>query len=93
MPVDLSGEITAIATVVLAAFAIVTAVFAFLGYRKQREEVGILVNENREHQQVVEREAAERHREQASRVWVMMAPHDEATKRDFPANRPRTRAR
>jgi hypothetical protein len=88
MSSDLSAEITAVATAALAVFAIVTAVFALLGYRKQREEVSILVRENREHQQAVEREAAERHREQASRVWVMMVPDDEATKRDFPASRP-----
>ncbi len=39
MSVDLSGEITAIATVVLAVFAIVTAVFAILAFRKQSREV------------------------------------------------------
>jgi hypothetical protein len=37
--VDLSGEITAIATAVLAFFAIVTAVFAILAFRKQSQEV------------------------------------------------------
>jgi hypothetical protein len=39
MSVDLSGEITAIATAVLAVFAIVTAVFAVLAFRKQSQEV------------------------------------------------------
>ena len=39
MSVDLSGEITAIATAVLAVFAIVTAVFAMLAFRKQSKEV------------------------------------------------------
>lgn len=42
MSLDLSGEITAIATAVLAAFAIATAGFAFLAFRKQSREVGIL---------------------------------------------------
>jgi hypothetical protein len=39
MSSDLSGEITAIATAVLAAFAIVTAIFAFLAFRKQSDSV------------------------------------------------------
>jgi hypothetical protein len=39
MSADLAGEITAVATAVLAVFAIVTAVFAFLAFRKQTEEV------------------------------------------------------
>jgi sensor domain CHASE-containing protein len=39
MSVDLSGEITAIATAVLAACAIVTAIYAIRAFRKQTEEV------------------------------------------------------
>jgi hypothetical protein len=39
MSADVSGEITAIATAVLAAFAIVTAIFAILAFRKQSQEV------------------------------------------------------
>jgi cbb3-type cytochrome oxidase subunit 3 len=39
MSVDLSGEITAIATAVLAVFAIVAAAFAILAFRKQYKEV------------------------------------------------------
>lgn len=39
MSADLSGEITAIATAVLAFFAIVTAVFAYIAFRKQSQEV------------------------------------------------------
>ena len=35
MSVDLSGEITAIATAVLAVFAIVTAVLAYLAFRSR----------------------------------------------------------
>jgi hypothetical protein len=88
MSVGRSGEITAIATAILAFFAIVTAVFAFLACLRERQEVSLLLQDNHEHQQAMERDAAEHHREQASRVWVMMVPGDEATKRDFPANRP-----
>jgi hypothetical protein len=39
MPVDLSGEITAIATAVLAVFAIVTGIYAVRAFRKQSKEV------------------------------------------------------
>ena len=39
MSVDLSGEITAIATAALAAFTTVTAIYAILAFRKQTEEV------------------------------------------------------
>jgi hypothetical protein len=39
MSVDLSDEITAIATAVLSFFAIITAIFAFLAFRKQAQEV------------------------------------------------------
>jgi hypothetical protein len=77
----------AIATTVLAVGAIVTAVFAFLAFGKQSQEVGILQQQMHEHQQALEHEVAERHREQASRVWVLMAPDDDITKRDFPAKR------
>lgn len=70
MSSDLSGEVTAIATSVLAAFAIVTALFAFLAYRKQAQEVGILLKQN-------EREADERRKAQAARVFTG-APRDQA---------------
>jgi hypothetical protein len=66
MSVDLSGEITAIATAVLAVFAIVTAIFAFLAFlafRKQSREVAILAGQN-------EREIRDRRRDQASRVYI-----------------------
>jgi hypothetical protein len=39
MSVDLSGELTAIATAVLAFFAIITAVYAVRAFRKQSQEV------------------------------------------------------
>jgi hypothetical protein len=86
--VDVPIWITSIATVGLLAGAIITAVYAARAFSKQAEEVAILADQNREHQQALEHEAAERHREQASRVWVMMVPDDEATKRDYPAHRP-----
>jgi hypothetical protein len=68
MTVELSGEITAIATAALAAFAVVTAVFAFLASRKQSQEVGVLLAQN-------EREAIERRIAQASHVFTGL-PHD-----------------
>jgi len=39
MSSDLSGEITALATAVLAVFAIVTAVYAVRAFRKQSQEI------------------------------------------------------
>jgi hypothetical protein len=44
MSVDLSGEITAIATAVLAVFAIVTAIYAIRAFRKQSQEVSDQAN-------------------------------------------------
>jgi hypothetical protein len=67
MSSDLAGEITALATAVLAVFAIVTAVFALLGYRKQSQEVALLLEQN-------EREAFERRRVQAARVSIGPPP-------------------
>jgi hypothetical protein len=72
MSSDLSGEITAIATAVLAAFAIITAVVAYMAFRRQGEEVGILQQQMREQQQVLTREARDRHRAQASRVFLSL---------------------
>jgi hypothetical protein len=63
MSADLSGEITAIATAALAFFAIVTAAFAILAFRKQSREVGILAEQN-------ERDISDRCRDQASRVYI-----------------------
>ena len=57
MSVDLSGEITAIATAVLATFAIITAIVAYMAFRRQTQA----------------REARERHRAQASRVFIALA--------------------
>lgn len=60
-----ANQITAITGVVLAAGAIVTGVFAYLAFRKQSQEVGIL-------QQQLQNEISKRHRDQATRVfaWV-----------------------
>lgn len=63
MSSDLSAEITAIATVALAVFAIITAVFAFLAYRKQTREVSILIEQH-------QRDTAERRIAQASQVFI-----------------------
>jgi hypothetical protein len=57
------GWITASATVVLAVFAIVTAVVAYKAFGKQSKEVGILVKQN-------EREDRERRRAQAAQVFT-----------------------
>lgn len=56
MSVDLSGEITAIATAVLAFFAIVTAVFAFLAYRKQSGEVRAIEQQVKDQQEVTKQQ-------------------------------------
>jgi hypothetical protein len=82
--VDMPTWITAIATVGLLVGAIITAIYAAWAFRKQAEEVAILVDQNREHQRDLEHEAAERHRELASRVWVMMVPPGD----EYPAHRP-----
>ena len=63
MSLIFATQLAAVATGALALFAIVTAVFAFLAYRKQAEEVGLLVKQN-------EREAAERRKGQAARVFT-----------------------
>lgn len=55
--------IGALATAVLAIFAIVTAVFAFLAYRKQKAEVTLL-------QDQAARDIEQRRRAQASKVFV-----------------------
>ena len=56
-------QFTAVATGVLALFAIVTAVFAFLAFRKQSNEVGLLVEQ-------ADREAEDRRKAQAAKVFV-----------------------
>ncbi len=70
MSLIFATQLTAIATAALAVFAIVTAAFAFLAYRAQAKEVGILLEQRK-------REALERHRAQATRVFIG-APHQTA---------------
>jgi hypothetical protein len=76
MSSDLSGEITAIATAVLAAFAIITAALAYMAFRRQTQEVTILQQQMKEQQDVLAREARERHRAQAARVFISLSYND-----------------
>jgi hypothetical protein len=66
MSSDLSAEITAIATAALAAFAVVTALLAFLAYSKQKREVGVLFDQH-------ERDVSERRIAQAARVFIVVS--------------------
>lgn len=74
MSVDLSGEITAIATAVLAVGAIVTGVFAFLAFCAQGQQIDTLKQQLQEQRNAVTREQADRRRTQAKRVFAG-APH------------------
>lgn len=56
-------QLTAVATGVLALFAIVTALFAILAFRKQSQEVGQLLKD-------AAREAEDRRRSQATKIFV-----------------------
>lgn len=94
MSLLLATQITAIATAVLALFAIVTTVFAALAWRSQSREVGVLRQQlsdqqaaNRQQAEVFglqalelreslderKRDATERHRSQAARVFISEA--------------------
>lgn len=86
MSVDLSGEITAIATAVLAAFAIVTAAVAYMAFRKQAQELAILQQQMKEQQDVLVHEADERHRAQASRIFISLEKYGERPSRFNVAN-------
>ncbi len=57
MSSDLSGEITAIATAVLAVFAIVTAIYAVRAFRKQSEEVSAIERQVKDQQELTRRQA------------------------------------
>lgn len=77
MSLIFATQLTAVATAVLAVFAIVTAVFAILAFRKQSQEVrdqasvlALQASELRESLKQREREAEQRHRGQASRVFI-----------------------
>jgi hypothetical protein len=86
MSVDLSGEITAIATVVLAVFAIITAYYARKAFLKQSQEVsdqaGVLALQAAELSESLKerkREAAERRRAQASHIFISAEPSPEVS--------------
>jgi ABC-type anion transport system duplicated permease subunit len=66
-----AAQWTAVATIALAAFAIVTAVFAFLAFRKQTAEVDLQRKE-------FERAAEDRRRAQASRVFMWQERHSDS---------------
>jgi hypothetical protein len=70
MSSDLSAEITAIATVALAVFALAAAILATLAFLKQSREVRILEQQMQTQQGLLAREALERHRAQAARVFI-----------------------
>jgi hypothetical protein len=72
MSLTFATQLTAIATAVLGAFAIITAVVAYMAFRRQTQEVGILQQQVKEHQEVLAREAREGHRAQASRVFITL---------------------
>jgi hypothetical protein len=86
MSLIFATQLTAIATAVLAAFAIITAVVAYMAFHRQTQEVGILQQQMKEQQDVLAREARERHRAQASRVFVSLDCGDEHPARFNVAN-------
>ena len=63
MSLIFATQLTAIATAVLAVFAILTGIYAIRAFRKQSREVGILAEQS-------EREIRDRRRDQASRVFI-----------------------
>lgn len=68
MSLIFATQLSAVATVALAVLALATAILAGLALRKQSREVAILVEENT-------RQAAERRRTQAARVFIGV-PYD-----------------
>ena len=75
MSVDLSGEITAIATAVLAFFAIVTAICAIRGTQSQevRDQAEMLMVQSGQlelQRRQLGDQLTEKHRAQASRVFI-----------------------
>lgn len=68
-------QLTAVANVVLAVFAIITAVLAGLAFRKQAREVSDQAEMLRQAAADREREAAERRRAQALEVYVYREGH------------------
>jgi len=63
MSLIFATQLTAVATSVLAAFAIVTAVYAIRAFGEQSKEVAILAQQN-------ERDIAEPHQAQTARVFI-----------------------
>ena len=57
MSADLSGEVTAIATAVLAVFAIVTAFYARQAFRKQSQEVSAIERQVKDQQELTMQQA------------------------------------
>ena len=74
-----ASQLTAVATAVLAVFAVVTALFAALAFRKQSAEVKLL-------QEQAGRDMEQRRKAQASKVFIRaetVPPHMVATVRIF----------
>jgi hypothetical protein len=63
MSLIFATQLTGVATAALAAFAIITAVYAVLAFRKQSREVAILAAQN-------DRDIADRRQAQAARVFT-----------------------
>jgi hypothetical protein len=67
MSLIFATQLTAVATVALAVFAFAAAILATLAFRKQSQEVAVLLKESK-------REAADRRRAQAARVFTGETP-------------------
>jgi hypothetical protein len=67
MSVTFATQLTAVATLALAILALVAGVLAGLAFRKQSQEVGLLLEQNK-------RDADERRRAQAARVFLGTPP-------------------
>jgi hypothetical protein len=81
---------TAVATGLLALFAVFTAWYARKAFREQSKEVGLLQQQGHAQQGEQERQAEERRREQAARVYVttkFLAGHEASAGDEFVAGR------
>ncbi len=79
-PLTAPTWLTAALTGVLAAGAIVTAVFAYLAFRKQAAEVSLLQQQAKDDQDDRRREADERRRQRASLVYLATSFRKELTR-------------
>jgi hypothetical protein len=79
MSLIFATQLTAVATTVLAVFAIVTGIYAVRAFRRQSQEVAILAEQN-------ERAIHDRRKNQASRVFIWA----EAQPSPYPDKRPRS---